>query len=398
MKKLTRLLIALLLVTVMIAPAAPFAYADEAAPSGVSITAENFPDPLFRKFLLEGSHSVWDENNVETVIVYDANKDGFLSTEEAANIKQLLIGQTLIRDLTGIENLPALIEIDCQYSAVKNMDLSQNTELQILNCYKTQLTGTLDLSNNTKLEGVACHRNRGLTGLDVSGCANLVTVTCENTSISSLDFSNNPLLRNVSCGDTQVYQLDFSNNPELAGLSAYSTNLSSLDVSSNTKLTYLDVTTNALAWLNIGNNDNLDCMISDSKLKIDLPEGSFDISEMYPGIDPSKITIVSGASIDGSVISGYEVDAPIVYTYDCGSDMYGPVLLNVTINPQAEEADDVLDENDEATDDVVTTDPVEPDDKSDNTVQTGDDFPMPLLIVIMLAAVGVMFGVFRRKA
>ena len=160
MKIIAKALVFLLAVSLIIIPCDPtvsYAADDDIV---VEINKENFPDPVFRNFLLNGSHYVWDEDNNQIEVVYDANKDGFLSKGEIANMKQLLTAESYIRDLKGVEYLTSLIEIDCQRSSLNYMDLTTNTELLILNCYKCDLKGELDLSKNTKLEGAACHNNR----------------------------------------------------------------------------------------------------------------------------------------------------------------------------------------------------------------------------------------------
>ena len=72
--------------------------------------------------------------------------------------------------------------------------------------------------------------------------------------------------------------------------------------------------------------------ISDSNLTIQVPGETFDITKLYPGIDPSKITNLNGAQLHGNMVSGYKRGIPIEYEYDCGSTLDGPKKLKVTLN------------------------------------------------------------------
>ena len=344
---------------------------------GDKIVAEinevTFPDAEFRNHILTGSHYVWDENNNQIEIVYDANKDGKLSESEVANVKQHLVAEMPIYDLTGIEYFTSIIELACQWTQISELDLSKNTELQILNCYRTNLQGTLDLSNNTKLEGVSCGRNNELTGIDVSGCKELNSIDFVNSGVEYIDLSDNTKLESLSCADTPIKELDLRNNTELIILTCYNTDLTGIDLSKNSKLESLDCSVNdieeidlsnnlelvsvnlgetlvkgidlskhdkltdltiaeSFVWLNIGNNGNLSVNMRDGHADITVKADGFDITEMFPGIDSDKITIVSGASKDDNMVSGYEEGTPILYTYDCGTAQNGDIVLNVTLN------------------------------------------------------------------
>lgn len=401
-------------------------------PIVVEINEETFPDEAFREYVLNGSHNIWDEDNNLTVVKYDANSDGKLSESEISNIPQILVAENGITDMTGLEYFTSIIELQCMWNDIATLDLSKNTELLYLNCYRCQLTGELDLSANTKLDGISAHNNPGLTGIDVSKCEDLVNLSIANTGVTSLDVSNNGKLRSLDCGATGLTALDVSNNPELTVLSCYNTGITSLDVSKNrclvelecdgTMLESLDVSNNSdlvnlivsntpikgidlsnnsklrdlhaietqLAWLNIGNNPNLKVTAeSETAVTLAVPAESFDITEVLPGIDASKITIVSGASIDGNIVSGYDFATPIVYTYDCGNASDGQVVLTVTATLEKATAGD--DQNTDNNTDSST-------DNSKNTSpSTGDDFA-GLMTIAVVAAAGAALVSRRRMA
>lgn len=432
MKKLTKLIAVIILLSLVLLPFEMPVYA-ESNDGAIEINKENFPDPLFRNFILNGSHMIWDENNNPVEVVYDANKDGWLSPDEAENIKQLLVMETYIRDLKGMENLTELIEVDCQRSSVEKLYLSNCPDLVILNCYRTQLKGVLDLSSNKKLEGASCHNNRELTGIDVSGCENLYSLTCGATGVTSLDFSNNPEFRSLSCEDTPITELNFSNNPELVMVSAYNSELSDINVSKNQKLEILDVSNckltsldlrnnpvlndlmaygNDFAWFELGDKTGLDVKLDDSIIDIEVKEGSFNITEMFPGIDPAKVSIVSGASIDGSIVSGYTAGIPVVYNYNCGTYSNGQLILNVTLNITGYKAPAVPDDNenpavpddnentvipDDNENPAVSDDAPSTDYNNDSSPETGDFFSPVIWLALILLSGSVMVICYIKK-
>lgn len=351
-KTLKQILTLILAVTVIVASCSLNAFAAEKA-TGIAINEENFPDDNFRNYLLNGSYYIWDDNGNPIEIVYDADKDGYLCESEIKNIRQLQIQQSPITDLTGIEHLTSLIEVGCQYSAVEKMDLSNNTELIYLSCHKSNLKGELDLSNNAKLQMVTCHKNPELTSVNIAGCKDLSFIDLTATDVTQLDISDNTELTGIAFDATNINHIDTSNNKKLMTLSAYNTQLSSLDLSDNPELTYLDVSNcklsgldlskndaltylningNPLAWINIGKNNNLDTQIYESTISLQIGKDAFDITEVFEGIDPDRVSIVSGAEKNGNIISSYNYNTPIIYTYDCGTDINGPVTLTVTVN------------------------------------------------------------------
>ena len=348
MKKLISVLIILALIMV---PSSIVAVADT-DPIVVEINSENFPDPAFRNILLNESYYDWSTTPA-TEYHYDMNQDGYFSESELANITYLIVGDRFITSLKGIEYFTSLVELNCQYNSIVSLDLSKNTELMYLNCYHNMLQGPLDLTKNEKLVGIACQNCPGLTEIVSPVLNDLEVLSFENTGITSIDTSKYPKLSRISLSATEMETLDVSQNPELVSISAYNTNLSTLDVSSNPKLeylslqqsnlTHLDVSDNPvlatlevaytpIAWLNIGDKPNLNAFITDSTLALEVPAGSFDVTEAIPGIDPSKITIESGAAIDGKIISGYAFGTPIVYSYDCGTAAGGKATLKATAN------------------------------------------------------------------
>jgi len=94
----------------------------------------------------------------------------------------------IITDLTGIEDFIALNQLFVQNNQLATLDVTQNTNLQILWCFNNQLSD-LDIRQNPNLISLRCENNQ-LTTLDASNNTKLNVLICEQNQISSINISN----------------------------------------------------------------------------------------------------------------------------------------------------------------------------------------------------------------
>ncbi len=145
----------------------------------------------------------------------------------------------------------ALTTLDCHNNQIYSLD-NLPTTLQTLNCSSNKFGGafilinhsalkTLDVSNNTSITSLTCYNN-GLTSLNVSGCPALTSIDCHSNKFSGT-FS--------LTGHSALKTLNISNNPYLTTLNCYSNSLTSLDVNSCSAITTLICHSNALTSLNV---------------------------------------------------------------------------------------------------------------------------------------------------
>ena len=254
----------------------------EKAAGDIEINEINFPNEVFRQYISTN---------------FDGNNDNVLSTTELNDVTSInlnnLSNKGEITSIVGIEHFPNLSQLHCLAVPITTLDISKNTALVYLECGYTQIT-SLDTSKNVRLQ----------------------TLRCGGTKITSLDLSKNTALQKLWCH--------------------YSVFLRGLDISKNTALNHLDAQGTNLAWLKIGSNSNLvtAAFMNNSTILLENIDETFNITEVFPGIDLTKITNISGASIDSTtgVVSGYTVGNPISYTYDCGTSKAGKQRLNVRLN------------------------------------------------------------------
>ena len=174
-------------------PAGAFALGQD-----VDINETNFPDQIFRGWLL-------DKGNLNGM-----GADGVLTSGELAQITVL--------DLTGISHF---------------------TALERLNVNNNRLT-SLDVSKNTRLTSLYCATN-ALEHLDVTGCPEQVDLNCERNRLTELNLAGNPKLVQLYCRHNSLTQLDVSRNLELVFIETFDNSLTSFDCSMLKKLEFLHI-------------------------------------------------------------------------------------------------------------------------------------------------------------
>ena len=310
----------------------------------IVINKDTFPDKDFREYV---------ENNFDN----DYN-DGVLSLQEISKVKTIDVSNNSnIKDIQGIEYFTALEFLNCtktgitklnvsnntylkklycEQTKIQSLDVSSNLELETLYCQYTEISD-LNVTKNSKLSWLYCHYTK-IQSLDVTKNPALELLGCEGTEIQSLDISKNSVLEYLTCNFTKIQSLDVSNNPDLKYLACDYTKIQNLDVSKNNLLTELRCENTPLAYLNIGINDKLTKINkTDSNINLDLVGDTFDIKDIFKGIDLQKITVVSGGEInkETGIVSEYGESTPLIYSYDCGTSANGQAeTLMVSLNIQ----------------------------------------------------------------
>ena len=209
---------------------------------GIAINAQNFPDEGFRRYISENM---------------DDDRDGALSSYELTEFKNQTIKITEeyeVKDLTGIEFFPDLLQLEIARQDLKRLDVSHNKQLYRLECQLDQMTELI--LDNPALKQLDCMGNQ-LDQLDLSKVPNLSTLVCNNNKISTLDMKQVPNLQHLECSSNPLGSLDLSENLYLAGLICADAQLTSLNVSRNLLLSELLCNNNNLTELNVANNSML---------------------------------------------------------------------------------------------------------------------------------------------
>lgn len=299
----------------------------------IEVTEEHFPDSAFRNYLI--------------------NQYGNTITQsQIAMIDRLYIYGKGIQSLEGIEYFTALTVLDCSNNNLTSLDVSHNAELEVLNCSKNGIT-TLNLTNNIKLTEVTCYEGYSLSFIDISKCPNLEKLRCYGNILPALDISNNTKLISLECFDNKITSLDTSKNVDLEELLCTDNQISSLNLSHNSKLNYLECENNYLTYLNVNGCDDLgtiygsfnrltsldlsqnmnlsvyDAELSNQSRTFTVSTDTYDLKNIDPNIDETKIKNLAGATLTGTIIKDYVNGTPVKYNYNCGNGIVMPVTLNL---------------------------------------------------------------------
>lgn len=194
------------------------------ASSGVAVNATNFPDAVFRNFVLSN---------------LDTDGDKALSEAEISAATKIDVSGLGIAKLNGIEYFTALTELNASDNKLTSVNLTKNTKLTYINVGKNSLT-TLDLSKCTKMQ----------------------IVVYSNNKLTKVTMPAKKYLKNLDYVDASYNKFTTQANAGLnIGDSDYLPNLSQVDASNNSITSFncagflgiLDLRNNKLTTLSLSN-------------------------------------------------------------------------------------------------------------------------------------------------
>lgn len=173
MKKIIGLVLALVMVLGIMPMGTIKAYAAE---GDVAINETNFPDATFREYIKTK---------------FDTDKNGTLSQQERNGVTKITVDKKQIESLKGIEHFPKVWKIGCKNNKLRELDVRQNKDLEMLYCDHNNLV-RLDLSQNTALTDLNCSNNQ-LENLDVKENTKLEKFWCSDNNLTKLEVSEKKL-------------------------------------------------------------------------------------------------------------------------------------------------------------------------------------------------------------
>jgi len=205
----------------------------------------------------------WPYNEISdiTEIYYFANIDTLLcggnsltslDVSNNSNLKLLDCSGNYFLDTLLLGNNVNIEEINLDYVYTQNaFDFSGLPNLKVL---RFSHVNNLDVSNNLNLEELLCDFSSG--PINVSNNPNLIKLICKNQEY--LDVTNSPLLEYLECegGIYKLTEIDLSNNTSLKKLVLWFNNISQLNLSQNTALQFIDCSFNLIQNIDFTNNVN----------------------------------------------------------------------------------------------------------------------------------------------
>ena len=267
---------------------------------GIALTSKNFPDEKFRNFVKD----------------YDLDSSNSLSEEEIANVTEMNLSGKSIFNLKGIEYFTALENLRCDTNLIEELDLSKNTNLNILDC-----------SNNFYL-----------TKLNINNCTKLERVECSNCKLTSLDLSDNTALKTLYCHSNNITELKNIKNTKLERLGCSSNAITELNLDGVLTLKRLYCSNNKLTYLNLSNTNVSDFGCDGNSYTVTIDENrEFDLTELPGGnFDVSQASNWAGGEPNGNILKVKENAIEVTYDYNCGNSITGSFTLEI-IDPADDE-------------------------------------------------------------
>ena len=127
---------------------------------------------------------------------------------------------------------------------------------------------------------------------------NLVSLACNNNSLTELDVSKNEKLEDLNCEGNNIKELDLSQNHQLKSLNCNANQITSLSLSHMPQINKVYAEDNCYV-LDISNNE-------------------FDLSRLPGNFDVSKAKNWQGGTVEGNILTTSE--DVVTYDYDCGNN------------------------------------------------------------------------------
>ena len=268
-----------------------------------------------------------------------------LDVSQNTKLKTLSLALTGIKGTVDVSSLPDLEVLILSRNEITSLDVSHNPKLKNLGVSmleKDGLTGKLtelDLSNNPALTYIDIDGNK-LSSLDLSNNKELTTIDVDNNELQALDVSMLPKLEYLYAKSNALRKIDVTKNPALIRLYVSgNAGITSMDMSNNPNLKELGVQQTTLFFLDVKNNPNLEILhvgnnpllgfeIPDGGGSLPIlyynflraitvkatPEGTFDLGQLVPELDSSRISDLKGADrIEGTTLYGLKDGVDVTY-------------------------------------------------------------------------------------
>ncbi|MDR6763545.1 hypothetical protein J2Y38_003766 [Flavobacterium sp. 2755] len=211
-----------------------------------------FSDVNFKNRLLRSESDNNTAKNLDGVFFkIDANNDGEIQVEEAAQVSFLDLVNYGISNLDGIENFVNVQYLGCFYNTISEVNLDKLAKLDSLDLSVNRIK-SLDISTLKKLRYVNLHQNE-VENLNVSGLSNLNYLDSGRNQLTSLDVSSCQNLKTLICSESKLSELNVRNLSKLLRFECYTNNLTALYLDDLSSLTYFRCEENKLKELNVKN-------------------------------------------------------------------------------------------------------------------------------------------------
>ena len=149
---------------------------------------------------------------------YDADGDGYISLEEAAEIDAILLPDAGVSSLGGIEYCTGLKRLDISGNPVAEMNLPQPSALEELNCSGTGIQDLNGLFSQARTLRKLSAREMVKDGAKFYLLPKLESLDISDSSLKSLNINYNTALLSLTARNCDIRVLDLFHNPVISSL------------------------------------------------------------------------------------------------------------------------------------------------------------------------------------
>ncbi|MDY8138030.1 hypothetical protein [Aquimarina sp. 2201CG5-10] len=290
--------------------------------------------------------------NLTSLIANDLNslvdlniKNGFNTSVTNFNTANTPISCIIVDDVaysttnwTNIDGATSFSSTYCEYTAIPDTnfeaalnalgydDISNDGQVPTA---LIEVVTTLDVSNQSIAD---------LTGIE--NFIALVSLGCEDNSLSSLDVSNNTNLQTLIFDNNNVSTLTLGANTNLNSIEGRYNQLASIDLSQNTNLTFINLRDNLFATIDVSNNpllETINLRTCTNLTSLDLTNNN-SLEQLYlqdcalNNLDISQNTLLEVLALERNNVSAIDVSNNAVLRQLRVSDNNIDVI-DVTNNP-----------------------------------------------------------------
>ncbi|WBX76673.1 T9SS type B sorting domain-containing protein [Tenacibaculum ovolyticum] len=256
------------------------------------------PDDDFEKYLI--NHG------------YDSGAlDDYVPTNNIKNIETLFLNNLGIKNFEGLQDFIALKNLKIiAGSNVKNIYISNNTNLVDLQIYGAPLLQNFDTSKNTKLE-IFTIVNNSITKVNLSKNINIKEITIGNTKIKNIDLSNNSKLKNIDLnyGVFEYINLNNNNNTSIINFSCIDNSILKcvrVDDEVYSKTNWINITNPNTFSKSCGNFEEL-TYVPDDGFEQHLIDLGYDSGSLDDYVPTNNINTITNLSISGNANYVWEI-------------------------------------------------------------------------------------------
>lgn len=233
---------------------------------------------------------------------YDDVLDDYVLTANISGIETFSLFGLGVSDLTGIEDFSSLTFFTASNNQITETDLSQNSNLSILNIGDNLLT-SIELGNIPLTELII--DNNQLTSFDASSFPQLNDLRINNNNLFTIDVINLNNLNVLHVHNNPLDEIDLSGTTNISWLSCFSTDIQILDLGQQTSLSTLHTWETNLTELNLRNGFNQDLVVM--------------TSTDNPNLECIQVDDEVNANAGNGIYGDWNVDPIATFSEDCES-------------------------------------------------------------------------------